>query len=823
MIRRSLSFHVFVITLVSLAAGASGFHFVRQWQLTRLSETFLDRASDAEAKGDWIRAADNLDRYLRFEPQDAPVRRRLAEVYAKGAQSFDEKQRAVALHYRALAASTNVDATDLRVTLAELLLQTNRLAEAEHESEQILKKEDENARASRVFAIARYLQWSRGDFASTEAQELDLLGSIEAALTLNPADIALAEFGAKLYREYPAIVEAYKADITASASMDRADKLLDQAVQYNPGNAEARLARHLYRDYYGLEGAQPDLEAALAAAPLHPRVLLVAAESNYRRAKDTFDTKPEAARELLPACKRYLNLLIEKKLTPDDPQPQLRLGDVLVLEGNLDEALAVWKRGLVQFSKPTHRVVLQARMADHLLRAARFDEAKAALDATQASVDVLGGIITRAEHLKFRQAQSIRQATYDLTQGYFQKAIDLLRLAIAQQPKLQPDAQTSHVAWELLGRGHVGLGQSKAAAEAFDRAANFEPTLRVRLAAAEAWLNVENGEPLAIERAEQAIELKPTPAQIRWLASVLADHGEERGLAKAIEILNQNIQGHAVAEVDYAMLSELYELQASATSDPVAKKQLQDSAGNAAKSAAAANPEHFRRRALAFLRKGQFADAIGVCQAQAEIDPTSHPAVVLTSLLLEVGAAPEQLELAESFLAGALQKFPNDFELLYGVGMLRVIANRYPEAIGLLRRVIQHKPLHVSALNNLAMLLAESESTRPEALELVERAIEHRGKESTLFDTKGTILLRMGRPQEAVQLLASAASGRDADPRYHFHLALAYQDLQMPDKARQELATATKNNLEQQILTPTDRQALSQLRSKRSSSDSRTR
>jgi Flp pilus assembly protein TadD len=172
------------------------------------------------------------------------------------------------------------------------------------------------------------------------------------------------------------------------------------------------------------------------------------------------------------------------------------------------------------------------------------------------------------------------------------------------------------------------------------------------------------------------------------------------------------------------------------------------------------------------------------------------------------------MQQAEPILAEALRRFPNDVNLLYGVGMLRVLEDRYSDAIALLERVVRLSPHHIAALNNLAVLVAESESTRQEGLALVERAIAHRGHQPTLLDTKGTILMWAGQTNEAVTLLEAAARGSTTDPRHGFHLALAYSELGAADHAQRELASALKNKLETQILTPTDRKALAALKQK---------
>jgi Flp pilus assembly protein TadD len=143
--------------------------------------------------------------------------------------------------------------------------------------------------------------------------------------------------------------------------------------------------------------------------------------------------------------------------------------------------------------------------------------------------------------------------------------------------------------------------------------------------------------------------------------------------------------------------------------------------------------------------------------------------------------------------------------------MLRILADRYPEAIEMLRKVVTLNPRHVPALNNLAVLVAETPDQREEALKLVEQAIELRGQQSTLLDTKGTILVFGGRSSEAITLLEAAARGVQSDPRHKFHLAIAYLDIGAGERAREQLDVALKQKLEDQILTPTDRKSLDRL------------
>ena len=1505
MIRRTISIPVFVLTVLGLSVGASGFHFVREWQLSRLSQTLLVQARAAEEKKQWRLAAEHLDRYLRLQPQNQAARAQLALVFAKGATTLEDKQRAVALHYRALAAQNGGREDELRSGLAELLLETGRLLEAENEAKNLLERLPDDAKAGRTFALARYFQWRGGSLSSKRPAELRILSSIEQALEKNAGDIALSEIAATLYRDFPDVVVVHRSGLNQLGREQIADEFMNKVVAQKPKDGKAYLSRHVYRAKYALAGADEDLARALTLAPDDPQILLVAAAAHYRQAKAAqiaAELNEEAQRHLTTATDLYRRV-IDKNLAPDNLDPHLRLGDIEVLRGELDKAIEIWRGALTTFTRPTEQVTCHARIADHLLRAGRIDQSGPVLDTIDDILATLGGTITRQQHLVLMQSQGLRRALYYLHHARYSEAAGEVQQAIARQPQLQPDPQTSHFAWDLLGRSFMGLEDWTAAATAFDRAANFEPnSISSRLAAARAWLWAGRAD-LAVDRAEQvilieglpeawiilgtaelqiqasaapldrswnrvqaalagldridpseieapwridflradyialrtpteeeraygaaaaaevlrlaeakyedgnqfwfeaclayerlgqpqdaerawdhlnqlpgarteaviaasrraamredyaranrilldagknlpvsakgrlrqellriaqaqqdlpqmkslllaelkerprdvgilcrlaeldlragdlaalqsweqkltaagalgdlwaryfrvirlytsatgpqddvlkealaeqaqlatlrpnwaesyslrgaieqrlerleaavaayeqaialgerryaifeqligcldklnrvddvekylarlesylptsqrlteiatrrqldgdrperaveiarraveqrpndlraqlwlgrllmmtgrmsearqvfeqatetapddvrswsglftfflrsgekeqarlvldsirtkakldpveldlvlgqaymrlgesaeamrlfaalseqapnradvhlqlarlylesdrekakeylekAVQLDPKLAQARWLlaailaaggteaelaqaeallggssapgaaatiedrrvrALLLAQHGDAEGLGRAVRILEQIIEEGADITNDRLLLAQFYERQAGATPDPAeaaskikasrdqlitvasrSKAQTADVAvlvgfllrqdektdagvwldrleervrtqarddvraianlidlrikhgtieqaepwivrletidhdpirplvarvkfmaakgqrdqieslveAKAQAALTATSDAHERARiaraigdlylatnilpaaerwyrivvredreqfpvlALTLIRQGRAREAILLCEAATEHDSSSRPAIVLANILLEAGGQAEHMKLAEPMLAAALVKFPEDADLLYGVGMLRLLADRYPDAIAMLRQVVTLNPRHVPALNNLAVLVAETPDQRDEALELVEQAIELRGQQSTLLDTKGTILVFGGRSSEAITLLEAAARGPQADPRHKFHLAIAYLDVGAADKAREQLDAAVKQSLEEQILTPTDRKSLDRLRS----------
>jgi Flp pilus assembly protein TadD len=114
-------------------------------------------------------------------------------------------------------------------------------------------------------------------------------------------------------------------------------------------------------------------------------------------------------------------------------------------------------------------------------------------------------------------------------------------------------------------------------------------------------------------------------------------------------------------------------------------------------------------------------------------------------------------------------------------------------------------------MNNLASLLGEQPGKAQEALRFIEQAIQIKGSQAELLDTKGMILVHDGRPADAVSLLKQAAGTEGADPRFGFHLAVALQRVGETGEARTALEAALKNDLRKQFLTETDHKLLADL------------
>lgn len=208
---------------------------------------------------------------------------------------------------------------------------------------------------------------------------------------------------------------------------------------------------------------------------------------------------------------------------------------------------------------------------------------------------------------------------------------------------------------------------------------------------------------------------------------------------------------------------------------------------------------------------GRSADAIALCQTQAETDKSPAPALAAAAALVMGNVEPATLDRIEPLLSTALAAHSNHAELALWAANVRCMQNRAADAIKLYRQVLALEPDHVDAHSNLALLLSETPAGRDEALGLVERAMAIAGRTVPLVDTYGLVLMRSGRAAEAVELYRKLTTLTTAGASVHFHLAAACEAAGDGDAARKGLEQARKLQLELVCLTPGERQMLAKL------------
>ncbi|HWA38474.1 MAG TPA: tetratricopeptide repeat protein [Burkholderiales bacterium] len=123
---------------------------------------------------------------------------------------------------------------------------------------------------------------------------------------------------------------------------------------------------------------------------------------------------------------------------------------------------------------------------------------------------------------------------------------------------------------------------------------------------------------------------------------------------------------------------------------------------------------------------------------------------------------------AYDMLGQALQKSPDQPELLYDYALTAEKLERFDVAEAHLRKLIQVKPDHAHAYNALGYSLAERNLRLPEARKLIEKALELSPDDYFIIDSLGWVLFRQGDLAGAVRELRRAYAGRpDAEIGAH--------------------------------------------------------
>jgi tetratricopeptide (TPR) repeat protein len=182
-------------------------------------------------------------------------------------------------------------------------------------------------------------------------------------------------------------------------------------------------------------------------------------------------------------------------------------------------------------------------------------------------------------------------------------------------------------------------------------------------------------------------------------------------------------------------------------------------------------------------RQGRLPEALEALeQASARATPEVVARAGVAALRL-AEAKEAHFRQVERLLEAGLRARPGSADLLLIQADLRDAEGRYAEAVRLYRQVLARAPDNAVALNNLAWLLALHQGKGAEALDLLERAGAVAGRAGRLLDSRGVVLIGLGRYPEAIRSLEEAVTEVPTGARY-FHLAQAYLAARDRDEAR---------------------------------------
>lgn len=500
--RRTANVPLIIVTALVVSLVSTSSYFWHSYQVGRLARAFLERADRLQDEGEWARAADSLQRYLRLHPEDLQTRIRLAKTFDRGVDDGSSVLLAIDFYRRALRAVPEEQALEetalaLRRRLGELLLDIGDWKLAEQQAQLVLQQSPHDARSLCALALARH-----GLFRATGlGTAVDVQQALEAANSAQPADSQLATLLANFCRGQASAEQEKDA-------AESADRVMDRAVDENPQAAQAYLARYAYRlRYQSRDAATPDLDAALRLDPTSREVLLAAAERavqflELEQAQDYYERAIRAA--------------------PRIPTGYLGLAEVYLTRQERQKAIDTLYQALRETGEDA--VAIRAGLAELLIAEQRLDESRQCLAALRQSYDRLRMRLARVDRLALNNTLALLEGKFEVVRREPRKAIPHLKQVVLTQqtgPDARRDAAGRMRAHLLLGAAYADLKQWDQAALAFERGARLNPgSAEPRLAAGDAWA-AGNQPESAITAYRQAVKLQDQPETWLRLAHVL--------------------------------------------------------------------------------------------------------------------------------------------------------------------------------------------------------------------------------------------------------------------------------------------------------------
>ncbi len=172
------------------------------------------------------------------------------------------------------------------------------------------------------------------------------------------------------------------------------------------------------------------------------------------------------------------------------------------------------------------------------------------------------------------------------------------------------------------------------------------------------------------------------------------------------------------------------------------------------------------RQAEVLSKQGDLAGARKLLQSVNAANNQQRVQLILAEAQLLREA--DRLQEAYTLVGEALEKLPDNTDLLYDYAMLAEKLDRVDVLESSLRKVISLKPDHAHAYNALGYSLADRSMRLPEARELVGKALALSPNDAFIIDSMGWVEYRLGQPEEALKYLRKAYAERP-DPEIAAH------------------------------------------------------
>jgi len=231
---------------------------------------------------------------------------------------------------------------------------------------------------------------------------------------------------------------------------------------------------------------------------------------------------------------------------------------------------------------------------------------------------------------------------------------------------------------------------------------------------------------------------------------------------------------------------------------------LPEAAERVARRIASRRPRDAWLLAACRAEQGRPAEALASCRIAVDAGAAREPMQVALGLAAARKLDAPQVAEVGSLADRALAKSPDELILIGLVTALRHLEGRYEDELALHRRALELDPTNVLRLNDMAWVLSECLDRPGEAMGRVDEAIRRGGRLPQVTDTRGVILTRLGRHDEAIADLQDAIKGRPAGS-YYFHLARAAKKAGRDDLYRKNRDLARKAGIDPSKLDEPER------------------
>jgi tetratricopeptide (TPR) repeat protein len=196
-------------------------------------------------------------------------------------------------------------------------------------------------------------------------------------------------------------------------------------------------------------------------------------------------------------------------------------------------------------------------------------------------------------------------------------------------------------------------------------------------------------------------------------------------------------------------------------------------------------------------------------------EPPQVSTLILAAKLLSWPADRGYDREARTLYERALTLKPKQIEGQLGLARVAARMGDLDAAVAAYRQVLEQDPYHLAALKGLGRMLGEDLGRPAAGLEYIEKAIRFEPDDPHVLDTRGVLLLRLGRLDEARQALERCVQRAHDAPKIRaralLHLAQTYEQQGESAPARARRAEAQELDRKHKLFTDQERAELAQL------------